>query len=310
LQLLSKFIFLIQTLTAMLRLSPILFTCGLIVFLSSCQKELDDTGGGSVSGNFKAKIDGTWWVANKSATANKTFGFITLTGISSDKKALRILLLDSGVHNYTVDPGSVNTAIFIDSSLATITTFTSNQATLPGQVNITAIDTANKTMSGTFSFKVHNQSDTTEKNFTEGSFTNISYSSSLPIGGNPTDTFQVKIGTASLWSAPVVLGIGTGGQLAITGSDPTASRSVAILMSSTITPGNYNFSLTGTTLGIYTPDADPNNIKISSLGILTILEHNVATKRIRGNFNFTASDIMNPLNFVLLTQGYFSVTYN
>jgi len=89
----------------MLRLSSILFTCGLTIFLSSCQKELDDAGGGSsVSGNFKAKIDGTWWVANKSATANKTFGFITLTGISSDKKALRILLLDSGVHNYTIDP--------------------------------------------------------------------------------------------------------------------------------------------------------------------------------------------------------------
>ena len=293
----------------MLRLSSILLACGLLVLCSSCQKELEDSDGGSVSGNFKAKIDGAWWVANSSATANKTFGFITLTGISADKKALRILLLDSGVHNYTVDPGSVNTAIYIDSSGATIATFTSNQATLPGQVNITSIDTAHKTMSGTFSFKVHNQTDTTEKNFTEGSFTNISYSSSLPIGGNPTDSFQVKI-SGTMWTAPVVLGISTGGQLAITGSDPTASKAVVLTMAATVTPGNYTFSLTGTTLGIYTPDADPNNIKVSSLGTLTILEHNTTTKRIRGNFNFTASDILNPFNVVLLTQGYFSVTYN
>jgi hypothetical protein len=294
----------------MLRLSSILFAFGFLVFLSSCQKELDDTGSGSASGNFKAKIDGTWWVANKLATATKSFGFITITGISADKKALRILLLDSGVHTYDVDAASVNTAIFIDSSGSTIQTYTSAQATLPGQVHISSIDTAHKTMSGTFSFKTHHQTDTTEKSFTEGSFTNISYSSSLPIGGNPTDTFHVKIGTAALWDAPVVLGVASGGQLAITGSDPTASKSVALTMSSTITPGIYNFSLTGTTLGIYVPDADPNNIKISSLGTLTILEHNTTTKRIRGSFNFTASDIMNPLSFVLLTQGYFSITYN
>jgi hypothetical protein len=297
----------------MLKLSSVLSIFTLLILFSSCQKELKDDGnggGGSVSGNFKAKIDGNWWVANKIANANKTFGFISLNGESNDKKTLRILLLDSGVHNYTIDAGSVNTAIYIDSSTATVKTFTSGQASSPGQVSITAVDTANKTMSGTFSFKVHSQSDSTEKNFTEGSFTNIPYTTNLPIGGNPTDTFKVKI-AGSLWTAPTVIGISGGGQLLITGSDPAAMKSVVLAMPSAVTPGTYSFNITtGTYIGIYTPDADPTHIRVSTLGSMTILEHNATTKRIRGSFFFTGSDIQNPLNFVLLTEGYFSITYN
>jgi len=297
----------------MLKLSPVLFAFALLISFSSCQKELDGGsggGGGAVSGNFKAKIDGNWWVANKIASANKTFGFISLNGESNDKKTVRILLLDSGVHNYTVDAGSINTAIYIDSSSGTVKTFSSAQASAPGSVHITSIDTAGKTMSGNFSFKVFNQSDATEKNFTEGSFTNIPYTTNLPIGGNSTDTFKVKI-AGSLWTAPVVLGLSAGGQLVVTGSDPAIQKSVALAFPSTITPGTYAFNITtGTYIGTYIPDLDPTHIKISTLGSLTILEHNTTTKRIRGNFFFTASDFANPLNFILMTEGYFSVTYN
>jgi hypothetical protein len=296
----------------MIKLSSIFLAFGLMFCFSSCQKELSDGGGGggSVSGNFKAKIDGNWWVANKIATANKTFGFITLNGESNDKKTLRIILLDSGTHNYTVDAASINTAIYIDSSTSTVKTFTSAQSASPGHVFITSIDTANKTMSGNFSFKVHSQSDSTEKNFTEGSFTNIPYTSNLPIGGNPTDTFRVKI-AGSLWTAPTVIGLSAGGQLIVTGSDPALMKSVALAFPSTVTPGSYAFNIiTGTYVGIYTPDIDPSHIKVSTLGSLTILEHNATTKHIRGNFFFTGSDIQNPLSFILLTEGYFSITYN
>jgi len=129
----------------------------------------------------------------------------------------------------------VNTAIFIDSSAATIKTFTSAQATLPGSVNITTIDTANKTMSGHFSFKVHNQNDTTEKNFTEGSFTNIAYTNSLPIGGGGNDTLQAKI-SGTLWTAPTVFGLSANGQMVLTGVDIVTSKQIELTFPSTITP--------------------------------------------------------------------------
>ena len=80
-------------------------------------------------------------------------------------------------------------------------------------------------------------------------------------------------------------------------------------MPSDITPGTYSISLIGNYLGVYKPDNDPVNLKVGALGSLTILQHNTATRRIRGNFNFTASNILNPLDFVLLTEGYFAVTY-
>lgn len=295
----------------MLRLPLILFASALILLLSSCQKELDDTGGSSsVSGNFKAKIDGTWWVANKSALATRSFGFITLTGQSTDKKTLRILLADSGTHNYTVDPGSINTAIFIDSSSTNVGTFVSNLATVPGQVNITNIDTAAKTMSGTFSFKVHNQNDTTEKNFTEGSFTNIPYTNSLPIGGGGNDTLKAKI-SGTLWTAPTVFGLSANNQMVLTGVDIATSKQIELTFPSTITTGSYTFSFTGNTyIGVYIPDSDFTHLKVAVSGTLTILSYDIINKRIRGNFNFIASEPLNPLNTVLLTEGFFAITYN
>ncbi|MEP6952031.1 MAG: hypothetical protein ABI863_22265 [Ginsengibacter sp.] len=43
-------------------------------------------------------------------------------------------------------------------------------------------------------------------------------------------------------------------------------------------------------------------------GTLTILEHNITTKRIRGNFNFHASEVPGT-KVSELTEGYFSVIY-
>jgi hypothetical protein len=287
-----------------------IIACLALLFFISCQKEIDDAGGSSVSANFKAKIDGSWWVADKIAYANKAFGFITLNGQSNDKRSLRIILIDSGVHQYTLDQGSLNSAFYIDSNLTNIAAFTTTDATIDGQVRITAIDTANKTMSGTFSFLTARQSDTIQRNFTEGSFTNIPYSTSLTPPGSPADTFRVKI-NGTLWTPPTVLSVSTGTQIVITGSDAAVPKSVALTFPSGITPGAYPFSFTtGTHIGVYTPDADPNHIKFSTIGTLIILEHNAGTKRIRGNFNFTANELLNPLNFALLTEGYFSVTYN
>jgi hypothetical protein len=44
-------------------------------------------------------------------------------------------------------------------------------------------------------------------------------------------------------------------------------------------------------------------------GTLTILSNNTTTRRIRGNFNFHAEALLNPLLNTELTEGYFSVSY-
>lgn len=289
---------------------------------NSCQKEVDPGILGNnqnpVSGNFKAKIDGTQWVANSGAGAYRMLGYISITGRSTDRKYLSITLTDSGVHNYTLDDNSMNAASYIDSSLSNAVNFTTNQGINPGDaggvVNVTSIDAVNKTISGTFSFRVFRQMDGAQRTFTEGSFTNIPYATTLP-PGSATDTFRVKIG-GTLWVPPTVFASKTPAvppltpQIAITGTSADGTKSVGMFMPDNVVPGNYAFDLFGGIyLGLYNPDTDPSHSQGAMSGTLTILSHNTTTRRIRGNFNFHAEALLNPLLFSELTEGYFSVTY-
>jgi hypothetical protein len=300
----------------------LMILAGVIVF-SSCQKEIDpgiiaDPPPPGATGNLKAKIDGTQWVANSVESASRMLGFITIGGRSTDRKYLLIQLTDSGVHNYTLDNISLNAASYIDSNLANAVNFTTNQGSGPadagGFVNITSIDAANKRISGTFSFRVFRQMDGAQRTLTEGSFTNLPYLTTLP-PTNSTDTFRVKI-AGTLWVPPIVLGSKTPAapplvpQIAITGTSSDGTKSVGMFMPLSIIPGNYTFDLFGGTyLGLYNPDIDPNHSQAAMSGTLNILSHNTTTRRIRGNFNFHAEALLNSSLNTELTDGYFSVSY-
>jgi Family of unknown function (DUF6252) len=305
----------------MQKLLSALLLFGTVLFFASCQEEIVDpnnTNTGAVTGNFKAKINGTQWVANSIAGASRFSGLINLTGRSSDGKLITITLTDSGVHNYTLDDMSFNVAAYTDSTLADPSAFTTNQGVNPGEaggtVSITSIDTANKRMSGVFSFKVFRQADSLQRTMTEGSFTNISYATSLP-PSNATDTFRVKI-AGTMWVPPTIAGVKTPAippmpaQIMITGTTATATKSVGLFMPADITPGSYTLDFWGLQyIGQYNPDTDPNNSQASMSGTLTIISHNTTTKRIRGTFNFHAEALLNPLISTELTEGYFSITY-
>ena len=295
---------------------------GISVF-SSCQKEVDPSiianpNLPTTTGNLKAKIDGTQWVANSAESASRMLGLINIGGRSTDRKYLTITLTDSGVHNYTLDNNSMNAAAYVDSSLSNVFSFTTNQGINPGDaggfVNITSIDVANKRISGTFSFRVFRQMDGAQRTLTEGSFTNLPYTTTLP-PGNATDTFKVKI-AGTLWVPPTVLGSKTPAvppltsQIVVTGTSTDGTKSVGLFMPDGIAPGSYTFNLFGATyIGLYNPDTDPSHSQGSMSGTLTILSHNTTTRRIRGNFNFHAEALLNPLLNTELTEGYFSVSY-
>jgi len=294
-----------------------------VISFNSCQKEVDPGILGNTnnpaSGNFKAKIDGVQWVANSAAGASRMLGLINISGRSTDRRYVSITLTDSGVHNYTLDANSMNAAAYVDSNLSNPASLTTNQGVNPGDaggmVNVTAIDAINKRISGTFSFKVFRQFDGAQKTFTEGSFTNIPYATSLAPGA-ATDTFRVKI-AGTLWTPPTVVAAKTPAlppqllpQIAITGTSADGTKSVGMFMPENITPGNYTFDLFGGVyLALYNPDTDPNHSQGAMSGTLTILSHNTSTRRIRGNFNFHAEALLNPLLFTELTEGYFAVSY-
>lgn len=268
----------------------------------------------NTQGNFKAKINGTQWVADKYAQGARVNGLINLSGLGIDKKAIFITMKDSGVHQYTLawDNSSYSAGAFMDSALTDVTAFTSNAGSTPdeggGTVNITSIDEVNKTMSGTFSFKAIRFTDNTSRTITEGVFTNLPYITSLP----PTssrDTMTVKIDGASF--APVsISGISVPmlSSIAISGTDASASKTIGLNFPSNITVGTYDIgSIIDPYYGQYNPDA--GTYLSSETGTLEILFHDPAAKRIRGKFSFDASQFGGGGASAKITEGYFAITY-
>ncbi len=273
-----------------------------------------NTAPSNTAGNFKAKIDGTQWVADKYAQGARIGGLINLTGLGLDKKTITITLKDSGVHQYTLawDNSSSSAGAFTDSTLSDFTAFTSNAGDKPeeggGTVNITSINEANKTMSGTFSFKAKRTSDNSYRTISEGVFTDLPYITSLPPTPS-TDTLLVKIDGVSFTPISVYgVYVSLLSSIAISGTDASASKTVGLNFPADIKAGTYTIgSIIDPYYGQYNPDA--STYLSSDTGSLEILYHDPASKRIRGKFSFDASQFLGGGLKAKLTEGYFALTY-
>jgi len=281
-----------------------------ILFVASCSKELSretPTNSGKPTGDFRAKIDGVDWVAaDDSKSATILSGVINVTGTSADGKSISITILGDATGSYTVDANSTGIAEYDDSDGS----FSTNQSTDPakagGTVVITEIDEANKTISGTFVFNGYDPNTGTTKVITEGIFQKLPYSTTLP-PASITDTLTAKIDgvdfKATSIAAPII-----SGNLFVQGAASDGTHFVGIYMPQGVQPGSYTLDFYGATyIGQYSPDAGTVLVSQGN-GTLTIIENNSTTRRIKGTFNFTASDISNTKT-AQITEGYFSVGY-
>ncbi|MEO6405731.1 MAG: DUF6252 family protein [Ferruginibacter sp.] len=278
------------------------------IWISACQKEYNpfDSPITATQGDFTAKINGVSWVANVKA-ATRQGGVIVLYGNSSDKKSIVLRVADSGVHNYSLHTASQdNVGAYTDSAINP-NAFATNQWDIAGSygnVNITSIDTARKTMSGTFSMRVYRMLDSLSRTITEGVFTNIPYASAPPAPSG-TDSFRVKVDGVP-FSYNLLIGISVFGKVNISAAQNQAPA-VGLSLPDTIRTGTYQFDIIDY-IGQYNPSS--TLFLQADTGTITILEHNVATKRIRGNFHFKANQPFTHLPpDVQLTEGYFSVKY-
>ena len=290
-----------------------LFVLAIVTTAVSCNKELSvDHSGNTGPGNmqtaaFRMKIDGKAWVADKASSVSLLLGFMDIVGLSKTNKLLNITLSDSVAKTYRLSPTSLDYAVLSDSTDAA-GQFSSNSGAdssqSGGTVVVTSVDKAKKTISGTFQFKLYRASDKKTVVITEGVFDKLPYSASLP-PASATDTLKAKINNAD-WSATSISGVSAQGAITVIGTNSTVTQAVSLVFSSTIKPGSYtidNQSVSASYLASVT-----NPFQAQS-GSLTILENNSATKRIRGNFNFTARDLTSGSQTVTVTQGYFSLTY-
>jgi hypothetical protein len=288
----------------------------LIVFCfgsNSCQKELDIKDLDSnivthpVTGSFKAKIDGVQFIADKFTGITRALNTIAIGGQGSDGQQIILRVADSGVHVYTLDINSFTNAgaYSEDNDIAYSTNGGSTSAESGGTLSITSIDEVNKTMSGTFSITVFRQTDGTQKVITEGVFTNIAYTTTAIPPANSTDTFSVKVDGED-FPEYSILATSVFNMISISASDQDVSKTVGLSFPSDVTAGVYTFDPFGFEyIGQYNVGA---SFLIANSGTLTILEHNTATKRIRGTFEFPAEELSGT-GSAELTEGYFSVIY-
>jgi hypothetical protein len=280
---------------------------------SSCQKEFVISAVDSSlitspgAGSFTATIDGGKFTGDKLAAATISSGVIAVTGLSVNGEEIVLRVADSSVHQYTLKIGSAsNVGVY---SKDTAYAFATNQGISAdqsgGTMTITSIDTAKKTLSGTFSMKVYRQFDGKQKVITDGVFKNISYQTVAIPPANASDTFRVKVDGVQF---PVysVTGISVFVKINISASNQDISKTVGISVPSNVTVGTYTFSTFGPDyIGQY--NVGTSYLSASS-GTITIVEHNTTTKRIRGTFNMNAAEIMGTKT-ATLSEGYFSKTY-
>ena len=284
-----------------------------LLTLFSCRKETSIERPGSTNGTFMAAIDGGQWIAAdtlKSATI--IGGLINLTGISSDNKQLSITLNDSIPGVYTLNQNSTSIAAFVNNDSSDLYAYTTNQGTdsaqAGGTVTVIDIDRVNQTITGTFSFNVFRDIDKKEKSITDGIFFKLPYSTSFP-PANQGDTMYAVI-EGQNWAAKSILGSSLSNTLIINGSALNGAQAVTLMMPLDVVPGGpYTLDYTGFTYyGLYSPVVTAGFASTS--GNLTILENDPINKRVRGHFDFLASDPTNQSSQTYhLTAGYFSVQY-
>jgi len=275
----------------------------------ACRKEVSIETRNGFSGDFRALIDGKMWIAadsQKSATI--LGGLINIIGISADNKQLSITLDDTVVGTYTLNQATFSLAAYADASgsYAFATNGGTDTSQAGGTVTVTEIDKVHKTISGVFSFKVYRDADKRQIVITQGVFYKLPYASTLP-PSNGTDTLTATIDGAA-WKGQSISAISLTGQIAIVGSKLDGTQAVTLVMPQSITPGSYTLDFTGLTyMGLYNPT--PSAAFVSLSGTLTILDNNASTRRIRGNFQFQATDPVGTATPHQITKGHFSVQY-
>ena len=133
-----------------------------------------------LAGDMVATIDSTAWQAADSATsAIMSQGLVTISGISPDGQEISITLNDTVVGLYVLNQSSPSLAIYANLDSVGGYAYSTNQGTDTSQaggiVSVTRVDFTNRTISGTFDFKVYRNSDGSQKDITAGVFYNIPF---------------------------------------------------------------------------------------------------------------------------------------
>jgi hypothetical protein len=280
----------------------------------ACQKEKsfekNPNGSGNIAaGDFVATIDGTAWQASANSKFAFLYGAVTIIGISSDNKEIRINLSAAQIGTFNLDAVSAEEGFFVDLSAtnpASLSTFQSaDTSKAGGTVTISSIDSIHKTISGNFKISVYRQSDQIGKRITEGAFNQLPYVENLP-PPKLTDTLSATI-DGNTWAPANILAGLNSGLLYILGFAIDTS-SLELFMPQNAGPGNHLLDVNGEYVGQYLPNLNTVLLSQGNGSGLTILQNDPIIRRIKGSFDFQAVELGGP-GSAQVSNGYFSVEY-
>ena len=273
-----------------------------------------------VNGEFKVDFDGQTYVSTTTqAIVNNDYVSITATKANGEFFQITIPEAVVGSYNLNIDP--VNFALIYSTGSGAIPFMAVDDQNGPfagfanytdtAQIVITNIDTVNKKISGTFKFTgvkfTDNTGNTvTTKVFTNGSFTNLSYTADVP---PPTtnNTFFAKMDGVDFIPTNVT-GVQSTGVISVIGRRGSVEN-IGLTFPNTTTAGTvYNFTPLSDERGQYIMDSSFTGI-YGGTGTMTIISHNTTTKRVKGTFSFLAATLLPPFLTRNITVGTFDVTY-
>ena len=256
--------------------------------------------------SMTCKLDGVDWSA-AGAGASIINNTINVTGISAADQVITITLTGTTVGTYSLDPNLPNAVAYTESNDGTAIAFVSNQNIANmnyGEVVISEINMETMRLSGTFTTEVHRLSDGGDIIITEGIFNDIAFEETIP-----SSAFELSATIdGTVFDASVVSGLVSSGNLAITGSDAMGQESIGLTLPDDITPGTYSLGTPGLSSYGAQYNLDSSTFLSAESGTLTIEEHQVADKIIKGTFSFEASELAGS-NTASITAGSFELTY-
>ena len=233
------------------------------------------------AGIFKADVDGAPFTA-LTTTAVLGSGRLTIQGVDATGKSIDITAEDT-------TPGTYTEVILAYSADATSDNAYSNIFNDTGTLTITSIDTVNRTITGTFSFKgdyTDTDANLPSKMITNGVFTNLPYVGSVA----NTDVFNATVDTTAVSYAGsdlLIVYSEAGGRDLVAMRGTNENHVIELLVDGDTEVGTYAFtdSTTGYPRAQYTDKTGPDDVIYNVTGgSLTVTENNGV--RIKGTFEF------------------------
>lgn len=280
-------------------LSSVYLFAFLALMLSSCDKEdEEEEQSNNPVASMTAKIDDVDWTANQSGCSVSN-GKAGIAGTGSQAPSIIISLDGFSEDTYLLEFNGNSAGIVNDGN---VTYATNSDPQAGGSVTITSINTTDSVMSGIFEFVAYGFSNKGFISVTEGTFTDIPFSTELP--GTPNNSLEVDIDGSTFTASSVTSSV-LMSKIIISASDAQVTETVGITVNEDISVGTYDIGLFGDVSAMYLLGSVTMT---PTSGTLVISKHDESQNILEGTFEFEAEELLGT-NSASLTNGSFKVNY-